>query len=225
MVHRNCICENMDMSAEPFITAPALDAYLSSLLPPRDSVLAEMEKEAERRNIPIVGPVVAAFLSQLATMTGAKRIFELGSAIGYSTLWWARAAGETGEVFYTERDPALSREAAEYFDRAGVAGRIRLMPGDAIAAFQSTPGDFDLIFCDLDKPRYPEALRLAAPRLRPGGLFIADNVLWKGKVAGPDSDPQTAAMREITRQAYALPGFSVSVLPLRDGILLARKGR
>ncbi len=214
----------MDMAAPtPFITAPAIDEYLNTLLPARDPVLADMESEAARRDIPIVGPVVAAFLSQLARLAGAQRIFELGSAIGYSTLWWARAAGAEGEVFYTERDPALAHEAAEYFARAGVTGRVRQLTGDAIASFQSTPGDFDLVFCDLDKPRYPEALRLAAPRLRPGGLFIADNVLWKGKVATPDREPQTEAMREITRQAYALAGFTVSVLPLRDGILLARK--
>ncbi len=206
------------------ITGPEVEAYLAQILPERDPVLVEMEAQAARRAIPIVGPAVGRLLYLAARMIGARRIFEFGSAIGYSTLWWARAAGEMGEVFYTDNSLENHREAAGYFTRAGVAGRIRqLGPGDALAAFQSTTGAFDLIFCDVNKPAYPEVLRLSLPRLRSGGLLVADNVLWSGKVARPDDSRETQAILEFNRAAYASPDLFPVIVPLRDGVLIARK--
>ena len=99
---------------------PAVEDYLYSLLPPRDEVLTEIEAEAAKRDIPIVGPAVGRILHQLALMIGAKNVFELGSAIGYSTIWWARAVGEGGRVIYTDGDRKKAEEARGYFDRAGV---------------------------------------------------------------------------------------------------------
>src|SRR6185312_10701131 len=150
-----------------------VEAYLARVLPPSSgvlgAVLAELEDQAQRRNIPIVGPVVARILHLLAKVHNARRVFELGSAIGYSTLWWADAVGEGGEVFYTDSSPANLSEARGYIERAGMAARVRLLEGDALASLESTPGEFDIIFCDLDKPQYPEALRRSLPRLRRGG--------------------------------------------------------
>ena len=97
------------------ITAGPVEDYLYSVLPPRDEVLAQMEAEAIKRNIPIVGPAVGRFLHQLALISGAKTVFELGSAIGYSTIWWARAVGEGGRVIYTDGDPKNAAEARGYF--------------------------------------------------------------------------------------------------------------
>ena len=114
------------------ITVPAVEDYLYSLLPPRDEVLTEIEGEAAKRDIPIVGPAVGRILYQLALMIGAKTVFELGSAIGYSTIWWARAVGEGGRVIYTDGDRKKAEEARRYFDRAGVSGRITLHTGDAL---------------------------------------------------------------------------------------------
>lgn len=207
------------------ITAPEVEQYLHALLPPRAAVLAAMEAEAERRDIPIVGPVVARVLHQLAVLAGARRVFELGSAIGYSTLWWADAVGEGGEVFYTDSSAANAREAAGYFERAALASRIRLRTGDALEQLAATPGSFDIIFCDLNKPQYPEALRQALPRLRPGGLFIADNVLWRGEVCTPAGAAATEASRaiaELNRALYADPRLETVILPLRDGVAVAR---
>src|SRR5882762_11763225 len=128
------------------ITVPAVEDYLYSLLPPRDEVLTEIEAEAAKRDIPIVGPAVGRILYQLALMIGAKTVFELGSAIGYSTIWWARAVGEGGRVIYTDGDRKNADEARGYFERAGVADRITVKVGDALEILSEQKQEFDVIF-------------------------------------------------------------------------------
>ncbi|MGH9481040.1 MAG: O-methyltransferase [Terriglobales bacterium] len=204
------------------ITDPEVEAYLYGLLPKSAPVLAEMEEQARQRKIPIVGPAVARFFRLLAEIAGARRVFELGSAIGYSTIWWAEAVGNAGEVFYTDANPDNAAEAAGYFQRSGVQGRIRICTGEALQMLAQTPGEFDIVFCDLNKDQYPEALRLALPRIKPGGLFVADNVLWRGLVAQPPDTPQTAGIAECNRLMYADRRLYPVILPLRDGIAVAR---
>ena len=114
------------------ITVPEVEDYIYAMLPPRDEVLTEMEAEATKNKVPIVGPAVARILYQLATISGAKKIFEMGSAIGYSTIWWARAVGEGGRVVYTDGDRKRADQARRYFDRAGVSQRITVRVGDAL---------------------------------------------------------------------------------------------
>jgi len=206
------------------ITSEPVENYLYSLLPRRDPVLTEIEAEAAKRNIPIVGPAVARVLHQLAVITGAKNIFEMGSAIGYSTIWWARAVGEDGRVIYTDGDRKNADEARGYFERAGVAGRITIKVGDALELLSEQKQEFDIIFCDVDKEDYPRAVRLALPRLRKGGLFVADNVLWSGKVAQKNpSEASTKAIMEFNRLLYASPELFTTILPIRDGIAVAHK--
>lgn len=201
----------------------ALERYLYDLLPRRDPVLAEMERLAARRDIPIIGPAVGRLLALLVQLSGARRIFEMGSAIGYSTIWLARAAGARGEVFYTDADPENARQAETFFRRAGVAGRIHILVGDALEQLTRVRGGFDLIFCDVDKPQYPAALRRAVPRLRRGGLFVADNALWYGKVARRPADAATRGIREFNRLLYASKDLFPVIVPLRDGVAVARK--
>ena len=206
------------------ITYPTVDDYLYSLLPPREPVLAEMEEQATRRDIPIVGPAVGRILHQLALMIGARRIFEMGSAIGYSTIWWAKAAGDNGRVFYTDGDRKNADEARRYFDRAGVSKQITIKTGDALELLSEEKDPFDIIFCDIDKEAYPRAFRLAVPRLRKGGLFITDNVLWNGEVAEKNpSDPKTKAIQEFNRLLYGSPDLFTTILPIRDGVAVAVK--
>ena len=206
------------------ITAAPIEVYLYSLLPPRDEVLAEMENEAAKRDIPIVGPAVARVLHQLALIAGAKTVFELGSAIGYSTIWWARAVGEGGRVIYTDGDRKKADEARGYFERAGVADRISIKVGDALEFLSEEKQQFDVIFCDLDKEDYPRALRLALPRLKSGGLLVADNVLWSGKVtqANP-AENSTKAIQEFNRMLYGASDLFTTILPIRDGVAVAVK--
>lgn len=206
------------------ITSEPVENYLYSLLPARDEVLAEMETAAAKRDIPIVGPAVGRILHQLALMTDSKNVFEMGSAIGYSTIWWARAVGKGGRVFYTDGDRKNADEARGYFQRAGVADRISVHVGDALELLSEQKQQFDIVFCDLDKEDYPRALRLALPKLRNGGLFVADNVLWSGKVAQEDADEaSTKAIQELNRLLYTSSELFTTILPIRDGLAVAIK--
>ncbi len=205
------------------ITAPEVEDYLYAMLPPRDEVLAEMEVDASKNDYRIVGPAVGRVLYQLAVISGAKKIFEMGSAIGYSTIWWARAVGEGGGVVYTDGDRKLAEKARRYFDRAGVSQRIKVCVGDALEILSEEKEPYDIIFNDVDKTDYPRVLRLALPRLKSGGLFIADNVLWKGKVSQPNPDSQTKAILEFNKLICESKDLFTTILPLRDGVSVCLK--
>ena len=202
-----------------------VEQYLYELLPERDAVILEMEKYAEDHRVPIIGPAVARLLSLFAQTLNAKRIFEMGSAIGYSTIWLARAAGPRGKVHYTDGDPANAERARDYFRRAGVAKRINVGVGDALELLKKTPGKFDLIFNDVDKHQYPDALRAALPKLKKGGLFITDNTLWSGKAARPAApdDKDTRGIQEFNRLVYSSKELYPVLIPLRDGVTVCRK--
>jgi caffeoyl-CoA O-methyltransferase len=206
------------------ITTEAVEDYVYSLLPPRDEVLAEIEDEAAKRKIPIVGPAVGRILYQLARMINAKTVFELGSAVGYSTIWWARAVGEAGRVIYTDGDRKKAEEARGYFDRAGVSKQITLKTGDALEILSEEKQQFDIIFNDVDKEDYPRVFKLILPRLRKGGLFVTDNVLWSGKVAQSDpSEASTKAIQQFNRLLYDSTDLFTTILPIRDGVAVAIK--
>ena len=194
-----------------------------SLLPARDEVLAEMEAQAAKRDIPIVGPLVGRLLQQIASVHRAKTVFELGSAIGYSTIWWARAVGKDGKVIYTDGDRKKAEEARGYFERAGIADRVAIKVGDALELLSEQKDSFDIIFCDIDKEDYPRAFRLALRKLRKGGLLVADNVLWSGKVAQKKPDAQTKAILEFNRLLYSSLELFTTILPIRDGVAVALK--
>jgi caffeoyl-CoA O-methyltransferase len=202
-----------------------VEEYLYQLLPERDSVVTEIEEYAAENRVPIIGPAVARMLTLLVQVSGAKRIFEMGSAIGYSTIWLARAAGPKGKVIYTDGDPEKASRAKDYFRRAGVAKRIDVRVGNAHDLLQKTPGKFDLIFNDVDKHQYPDSLRVALPKLRRGGLFISDNTLWSGKAARPvaPEDIHTQGIQEFNRLVYASKELYPVLIPLRDGVTVCRK--
>ena len=208
------------------VTVGPVDDYVYSLLPERDEVLREMEDVAAKRKIPIVGPAMGRLFQALVLMSGAKTVFEMGSAIGYSTIWWARAVGDTGRVYYTDGSRENCDEARRYLERAGVADRVTMKVGDALEMLSEHKEPFDIIFNDVDKEDYPRVLRLAPSRLRKGGLFISDNVLWSGRVVegaeGHDSE-STRAILEFNKALYASPHFFTTILPLRDGVAVAVK--
>jgi predicted O-methyltransferase YrrM len=210
------------MSGE--IVKPDVERYILDLLPQRDPILREMEDQAAKRKIPIVGPAVARLLYQYARLIQATKVFEMGSAIGYSTLWWARAVGEGGEVFYTDGDKKNAAEARGYFQRAGVESRIRVQTGDALELLSEQKQEFDIIFNDVDKEDYPRVLHLVGARLRTGGLFITDNVLWSGRVTqAQPPDKSTGAIQEFNRRLFAMGDFFTTIIPLRDGLAVAVK--
>jgi predicted O-methyltransferase YrrM len=202
------------------IVNPEIERYMHQLLPARDSVLEEMEATAAKRNIPIIGPAVARVLAQLVMISGAKRIFELGSAIGYSTIWLARAAGPGAEVHYSDGSAQNAREAQGYFDRAGVSSVIQVHVGDALSKLAKTKGDFDFIFNDVDKEGYPAVLQAVPARLKRGGLFVTDNTLWHEAVLHP-TEASDHGVIEFTQKLYASTQFFTTLLPLRDGVAVA----
>jgi predicted O-methyltransferase YrrM len=214
------------------ITDPRVENYLYAVLPPRDAVLQEMEHQAAERNIPIVGPAVGRLLCQYARLINARNVFEMGSAIGYSTIWWAMAVGEGGKVHYTDGSDKNAEEARGYFERAGVADRIEVLAGDALDLLECRKEQFDIVFCDVEKHDYPRAARLAMPRVRKGGVFITDNTLWKGKVThvagNPDlkpdpTDAKTLAVAELNRMLYESHEWYTTIIPLRDGVTVAMR--
>lgn len=203
--------------------AEALTTYLHGLaLRNEDPVLAEMHALAAERGFPIIGPEVGRFLSQLVHLTGAKRIFELGSGFGYSALWFGRALGEGGEVYCTDGDPANVELARRFHALAGIAERVTYLTGHAQDLLQVTPGLFDIVFCDIDKEQYPEVYPLLRRHLRVGGAFVIDNLLWSGKVADPAADDEeTQGIRAFTERMWESPEFLSSLLPIRDGVGLS----
>jgi caffeoyl-CoA O-methyltransferase len=205
------------------ITVPEVEDFLYAMLPPRDEVLTEMEAEAARNHVPIVGPAVGRLLYQLALISKAKRVFEMGSAIGYSTIWWARAVGESGRVIYTDGDKKRADKARKYFERAGVSERITMRVGDALEILSEEKQPYDIIFNDVDKVDYPRVFRLAVPKLKSGGLFITDNVLWSGKLRKPNPDEQTRAILEFDRLISESKDLFTTILPLRDGVAVCVK--
>jgi caffeoyl-CoA O-methyltransferase len=207
----------------PGILEPQVEKYLSSLLPERDAVLADMERYAKEHDIAIIGPDCGRLLALVAKISGATRIFEMGSAIGYSAIWFARAAGPGAEIYCTDGDPANAELAHKNFERAGVSKSIRFMTGDAVDLIDSTEGSFDIVLIDVYKHQYPAALKKSLPRLKSGGLVITDNVLWSGRVTEPPKDDNTRGILEFNRSVFGLPELFSVIVPLRDGVAICRK--
>ncbi len=206
------------------LVAPELSQYLQTLVPPRPPEMQAMEAHAADTRFPIVGPVAGQLCYQLARMIGARRIFEMGSGFGYSTAWFARAVKENGggTVVHTVWDDALSRRAKAHLSALGFERIVEYRVGEAVTELRRTEGIFDLIFNDIDKEGYPASLPVIAAKLRPGGLLIVDNMLWHGRILDPrDRSPQTTGVRELTRLIAADPRWISSIVPVRDGLLVA----
>ena len=207
------------------IVLPHIERYLEGLETTRDEVLLDMERLAAERDFPIVGPLVGRMISLLAQSIGGRRILELGSGFGYSGYWFARALPADGELILTEKDPANSARSQEYFRRGGVGGRVQFLLGDALEALDRLPGDFDIIFNDVDKTQYPAAFHKAIPRVRTGGFFMSDNMLWGGRVAADAAHPTTRGVLELTRLLFEAPNLYTILLPVRDGVSVSLKLR
>ncbi len=210
------------------LIAPQLSEYLQTLVPARPAEMQAMEAQARDTRFPIVGPVAGHLCYHLARMIGARRIFEMGSGFGYSTAWFARAVKENGggTVFHVVWDDALSRRAQAHLSALGFEGIVEYRVGEAVAELRRTEGVFDVIFNDIDKEGYPASLPVIAEKLRPGGLLIVDNMLWHGRIFDArDRSPQTAGVRELTRLIATDPRWISSIIPVRDGLLVAWRAR
>lgn len=210
------------------IVHPDIEDYMRGLLSSTDhDVLTEMENLAEQNNFPIVGRLVGVFLETMAKTINAQRVFEFGSGYGYSAYWFARAVGANGQVICSESDILNKEKARQYLSKMNVWDRVDFQAGMAQDIFVNTDGLFDLCYNDADKGDYPEIWSLAKDRIRPGGLYIADNVLWRGRVALEHFTDVfagwTEAIREHNTMIFNDPDFDSFINPSRDGVIVARR--
>jgi len=210
------------------IVTPAVREYLDATLHPPDPLLAEMQALGARERIPILDAQSGALLHVLARATGARRIVEVGTAIGVSTLHLARALPAGGELVSFEIDDGRHAAAERYLERAHLAARLDLRLQDARAGLAELQPPFDLAFIDGVKAEYEEYLTLVVPLLRSGGLVAVDNVLMSGTVAenrsdGHWSEQQIATARAFNARLLDHPELIATITPVGDGIALAAK--
>jgi len=202
------------------ITHPQIYAYLEKILTEETPLLREMGAYGRAQNFPIIGAQVGRLFYFLARALQASQILELGSGFGYSAMWFALAVGAGGKVIMTEGKQANVDRARDYFTRAGLLDRVEFNVGDALTRAETYPGPFDIIFCDIDKHSYPQALALARAKLRVGGILIFDNMLWHGRIL-TENDADTRAVLETTRALFDANEFFTTLVPLHDGQALA----
>jgi len=205
-------------------TYDQIQEYHLQLSRHEDPVLLRMEEEARQERFPIIGPASGKLCHLLARAIGARRVFELGSGYGYSTLWFARAVRENGGgvVHHTVWDEELHRRARANVTEAGYEDTVQFHLGEAVQALRETEGPFDIIFNDIDKNGYPASLPVMKEKLRVGGLILIDNMIWHGAIFDPsDRSPDTEGVREFTQLLQSDPDFLFQLVPVRDGIIAA----
>lgn len=185
-----------------------------------------MEAYAKARDFPIIGPAAGYLCYQIARMIDARSIFELGSGYGYSTAWFARAVKENGggTVHHVVWDGGLSQRARGHLRTLGFEDIVQYHVGEAVQTLGAAAGPFDLIFNDIEKGGYPDSLSVISEKLRPGGVLIVDNMLWGGRVFDEsDRTSSTEGIREFARLISNDPAWIVTLVPVRDGLVIAYK--
>jgi len=200
-----------------------IDEYIDGLANRGDAALKTVERQGEAEGWPIVGAAEGSFIHILARSIRAKRILELGTAIGYSGTWLARALPDDGELVTVEHDPETAVLARKNLEKTGVASKVTILVGDAQQILPDVRGPFDYIFNDIDKAGYPAVLEPCIERLRVGGLLVTDNVLWHGDVARKDRSKATQAIRTYNERLARDPRMLAVIVPLRDGVSVAIK--
>lgn len=213
------------------IVPDAVERYLASLNRQQDLVLEDIARAGRDEDLPLIDAEVGALLRVLAMACGARRILEIGTAIGYSGIWLAGALPPDGSLITIDIDADRARRAQENFARAGLAGRVNVRLGDAAVVVAALDGPFDLIYQDGPKNLYGPLLGALVDRLRPGGLLVTDNVLWDGEVvpgyiASPRRDAaSTRIIAAYNEQLAAHPGLVTSIVPMRDGVAVSVKSQ
>ncbi len=221
-------CGSLKQARKPsrimVVEVEAIAGYLEGLLPERDSLLTRLEAEAREENIPIVGPRVGGILQILASLARARRILELGTAVGYSAIWLARGMGEGGSLISLEARESMAERARRNLAEAGLSDVVEVRLGQALSLLPEVDGAFELVFNDIDKESYPEVIPWAKKLLRPGGLLVTDNVLWSGRVADPsEQDSWTKAIRTYNTTLAEDEEMQTVILPVRDGVSISVK--
>ena len=213
---------------------PDLEAYGRAIGPEPDDVIAEMDEKADRKGFPTVGPAIGGWLSMLARLVDARRVFEFGSGYGYSAYWFARELPADGEIVLTEVDADELDEAREYLDRGGFVDIARFEHGDAIDVIDTYDGPFDAVLIDNEKHRYREAFEAVRPKVAPGGVVVADNVVEGGTIefetimayaegADVSMNEMTAGIADFLDTVAADPDFETTLLPFGEGLAVCHR--
>lgn len=202
------------------ITDPRIEEYLMGLAPERDPALLAMEQRAKELDFPIVDRLVGRLLYLLTRLRQPRLVVELGSGFGYSAWWFARAISITGKVVMTDYSPTNIAYARTMFQETGFIDRLEFRVGNALEIGREYR-DIDILFIDLDKHQYREAVEAMIPRLAPHALVIADNALWHGRVVEEGDDPETRGIREFNTFMTDRKDFFTTILPLRDGVMVS----
>lgn len=211
------------------VVAPPVLAYLDRHHPPLEPVLEAIRAEGLAAGLPLVDAATARLLRGLVVATGARRVLEIGTAIGYSAACMALALPDDGTLLTMEADAGRAATARQNFVRAGVDRKVNVIVGDAARFLHKVAGPFDLIFQDGSKQLYEPLLDRLVGHLRPGGVLVTDNVLWHGEVVEGFVDPperdaaDTAAIRRYNDRLAADPRLLTTLLPVGDGVALSVK--
>lgn len=206
-----------------------MERYLETLLGERDPLLVEMEEQALQETIPVVTPMVGNFLNLLVTMSKAQAVLEIGTAIGYSTIWLARAVEKNGgHVTTIDMNKDRLARAVRYFERAELKEHITAIEGDARKILPDLASTYDFVFIDAAKGEYLDYLNLIYPLIVPGGLLVVDNVLFRGWVVpeskfAPKYERMVGGLRQFLQELCRNPDFTTTVLPFGDGVSVSRK--
>jgi caffeoyl-CoA O-methyltransferase len=208
------------------LIAPQVERLLEQLVPDRLPEMQKMEAVARETSFPIIGPAAGYFCYLVTRLVGARSVFELGSGFGYSTSWFALAVRDNGggTVQHVVWDQALSDRARVHLKALQLEHYVQFHVGEAVAALRGQAEYYDLIFNDIDKEAYPASLAVIESKLRPGGVLIVDNALWHGRIfTAEDQTKQTEGVRELTRLLTTSSSWITSIVPIRDGMFIARK--
>lgn len=203
----------------------ALDLYVQRLFAGEDDVLRDIRSRADEAGMPRIQlpPATARAVQLLVKAAGSRRVLEVGTLAGYSAVWIARALPAEGRLITLEIDADHAAVARRSVAAAGVADGVDIRVGDAVELMSELgpDGSFDIVFLDADKERYTTYLGMAAPLLRPGGMLLADNAFWSGRVLDPESGELAAQLDRFNRAVSADDRFDASILPVGDGLLVA----
>jgi len=205
-----------------YITNEEIEQYIYNLLPESPSILKELEQVAKSRHVPIIGPLVGKFLHILARTSRAKRILEIGTAIGYSAIWFGLAVKQQkGRVITIEIDQNTAKEARRNIARAGLQKTVEVINGDGMKVIPKLKGKFDIIFIDDSKENYPKYLEMCINRLNKNGLLIADNALWGGQVLLESKSDDADAIAKFNE--LLMKKMQSVIIPARDGVAIGIK--
>ena len=217
------------MSKDPYtLVDPEIEHYAEAHSSPEASLLQKINRETHLRSAypqMLSGHLQGAFLGMISKLMKPTRVVEIGTFMGYSTICLAQGLTEDGEIITIDNNPEIEKIAGEYFKEAGLDHVVNLRIGDALDILPSLEGPFDLAFIDADKENYTQYYELLVDKISPGGLILADNTLWYGRVIDPEAfgDRETASIRDFNRHILEDPRVENILLPFRDGLTIIRK--